>query len=124
MKRLFSLLALTLFAFLPISAFSESMQVTDAKLGKRVENRVISEEAASFALNEKVFLVLTLTGNTANSVNVNWKVGDSSDTMSLKVGGSPWHTWATKTARTAGDWTVTVTDASGRVLKEMTFTVQ
>jgi hypothetical protein len=124
MKKLLSLLALALFAFLPLSALSEGLQVADAKLGKGVQNHAITEEATSFAVNEKVYLLLKLTGGPSDPVKVNWKVGDSTDTVSLKVGGTPWRTWSTKTAWKAGDWTVTVTDAGGQVLKEMTFTVQ
>ena len=49
---------------------------------------------------------------------------DATDTGTLKVAGNPWRTWSNKTAWKAGDWTVTVTDAGGQVLKELTFKVQ
>jgi len=57
-------------------------------------------------------------------LKVNWKVGDATDSVSLNVGGSPWRTWGSKTLHKAGSWTVTVTDAGGATLKELTFTVQ
>jgi len=124
MKKLLSLLALVAFAVLPLAALSDGLQVADAKLGKGVQDRKITEEASTFAVNDKVYLWLKLTGGPADSVNVNWKVGDSTDTVSLKVGGDPWRTWSNKTAWKAGDWSVTVTDAGGQVLKEMTFKVE
>ena len=124
MKKLLSLLTLVAFAVLPLAALSDGLQVADAKLGKGVQDRKITEEASTFAVNDKVYLWLKLTGGPADSVNVNWKVGDSTDTVSLKVGGDPWRTWSNKTAWKAGDWSVTVTDAGGQVLKEMTFKVE
>lgn len=124
MKKLLSLLTLVALAVLPLAALSEGLQVAEAKLGKGVQDRQITEEASSFAVNDKVYLWLKLTGGPAEGVSVNWKVGDSTDTVSLKVGGNPWRTWSNKTAWKAGDWTVTVTDAGGQVLKEMTFKVQ
>jgi hypothetical protein len=75
-------------------------------------------------VNDKVYLWVKLTGSGSDAVKVNWKVGDNTDTVTLKVGGSPWRTWSSKTAWKAGDWTVTITDASDQVLKELKFTVQ
>jgi hypothetical protein len=124
MKKVISLLTLVGLAALPQVALSEALQVADAKLGKGVQDRQITEEASTFAVNDKVYLWLKLTGGPAEGVHVNWKVGDSTDTVALKVGGNPWRTWSNKTAWKAGDWTVTVTDAGGQVLKEMTFKVQ
>jgi hypothetical protein len=124
MKKLSQLLALVAFVSLPLTASSEGLQIADAKLGKGVQDRNITEEAATFAVNDKVYLWLKLTGAGSDAVKVSWKVGDSTDTVTLKVGGSPWRTWSSKTAWKAGDWTVTVTDAGDQVLKELKFTVQ
>ncbi len=124
MKKLLSLLALAVFFVLPLTAFSDGLQVADAKLGKGVQDRAITEEASSFAVNDKVYLALKVTGGPSDPIKVAWKVGDATDTVTLKVGGNPWRTWSTKTAWKAGDWTVTVTDAGGQVLKELTFKVQ
>jgi Protein of unknown function (DUF2914) len=124
MKNPSQLLALVAFAFLPLTAISEGLQVADAKLGKGVQDRNITEEGTTFAVNDKVYLWLKLTGAGSDAVKVSWKVGDSTDTVTLKVGGSPWRTWSSKTAWKAGDWTVTVSDASDQVLKELKFTVQ
>ena len=124
MKKLIPLLALLTSTFVFATASAEGMQVADAKLGKGVQDRNITEEATSFALNDKVYLWLKLTGGGTDPVKVSWKVGDSVDTVTLKVGGNPWRTWSSKTAWKAGDWTVTISDASDQVLKELKFTVQ
>ena len=129
MKKLIPVLALVSSALiasamlLPIAS-AEGLQVADAKLGKGVQDRSITEEATSFAVNDKVYLWLKLTGGGSDPVKVSWKVGDSVDTVTLKVGGNPWRTWSSKTAWKAGDWTVTISDASDQVLKELKFTVQ
>jgi hypothetical protein len=124
MKKLLSQLTLTALSFLPLAAFTEGLQVTEAKLGKGIQDRAIAEESSSFAVNDKVYLVLKLTGGPSDPIKVTWKTGDATDSVTLKVGGNPWRTWSNKTAWKAGDWTVTVTDAGGQVLKELTFKVQ
>jgi Protein of unknown function (DUF2914) len=129
MKTVLSALAAIVVAFAPFAAGAAedqaagSLQVAEAKLGKGVQDRQITEEATTFAVNDKVYLWLKVTGGPAE-LKVNWKIDDQTDAVSLKIGGSPWRTWSTKTAFKAGDWTVTVTDAGGQVLKEMKFTVQ
>jgi hypothetical protein len=124
MKKLLSLLALTALSCLPLAAFSAGPQVAEAKLGKGVQDRAITEESSSFAVNDKVYLVLKVTGGPSDPIKVAWKIGDAADTVTLKVGGDPWRTWSSKTAWKAGDWTITITDAGGQVLKELTFKVQ
>jgi len=128
MKTVISALAAIVVALAPFAARAEdqpagSLQVAEAKLGKGVQDRKITEEATSFAVNDKVYLWLKVAGGPAE-LKVNWKVDDQTDSVPLKIGGNPWRTWSTKTAYKAGDWTVTVTDAGGQVLKEMKFTVQ
>lgn len=124
MKKLIPLLALVASVAALPTASAEGLQVADAKLGKGVQDRNITEEASTFAVNDKVYLWLKLTGGGSDPVKVSWKVGDSVDTVTLKVGGNPWRTWSSKTAWKAGDWTVTISDASDQVLKELKFTVQ
>jgi len=123
-NKLGAMLNLIALVAMPMSARAEGLQVVDAKLGKGVQDHAITEEASTFAVNDKVYLLLKLSGGPADALKVNWKVGDKVDPYTLKVGGNPWRTFASKTAYKAGDWTVTVTDASGQVLKEMKFTVQ
>ena len=106
------------------TASGGGIQVTEAKLGTNVEQRELTGEDSSFAVNSKVFLWMKTTGGSSDQLTVTWKSGDLSYSTTLLIGGSPWRTWATKTATKAGDWTVTVTDASGNTLKEMSFKVQ
>lgn len=133
MKRLLSIIVLLVVAAVSVTAkparaqagaaAAGGVQVADAKLGKSIENREIKDEATTFAKDDKVFLWLKLTGGPGD-IKVNWKLGDATDTVSLTVGGSSWRTWSSKTVGKAGSWTVTVTDAAGATLKELTFTVQ
>lgn len=101
-----------------------TIEITDAKLGTGVENRMVTGEATSFPKDSKVFLWLKVTGAGGASLNVTWKAGDASHSTTLTVGGSPWRTWASKTVGKAGEWKVTVTDEAGSVLKELSFTVE
>ena len=115
--------ALTLLA--PLAVLSQdALKVVEAKLGKGVQDREITEEASSFAVNEKAYLWLRVSGGPADPIQVTWKAGEHTDTVPLKVGGPTWRTWSSKTLWMAGDWTVTVTDAGGQVLQEVAFTVQ
>jgi hypothetical protein len=132
MKRLFSITVLLAFAAVSVvarpaigqaGAAAGGLQVTDAKLGKSVENREIKDETTTFAVGDKAFIWLKVTGGPGD-LKVNWKMGDMTDTVTLTIGGSPWRTWSSKTLGKAGSWTVTVTDDAGTTLKELTFTVQ
>ncbi len=132
MKRAFVmsvLLGTALFWSSPFRAQEEKgkpeggLAVAECKLGTGVEDRQIVGEDSTFSVNSKVYLWMKLTGGPADSVSVTWKHGDSSYETRLRVGGSPWRTWTYKTVSAAGAWTVTVTDATGSVLKEVTFTV-
>ena len=122
MKKLFAALAM-LALFVPALAFGQNL-VTDAKLGKNVVDREITEETTSFAVGEKAYLWLRVEGGTGDTLTVVWKVNDLEFPVDLSIGGSPWRTWATKTLHIAGDWTVTVSDAAGNTLNEATLTVQ
>ncbi len=102
---------------------SKSLKVTEAKLGKDVQNKKIVDTTSTFALNEKAYLWMRITGGPADSVTVTWKTGSQTYPSKLNVGGSPWRTWSYKTLADTGAWTVTVTDAEGNVLKEMNFAV-
>jgi hypothetical protein len=100
------------------------IQIVDAKLGKDVKDREIVDESATFELNSKIFLWLKVAGAADQTITVIWKHGDLVHATELTIGGSPWRTWASKTAYGAGDWLVTVTDNGGKVLKELNFKVQ
>ena len=124
----FIILFVMLFVAVPCMAQEQAaekgLEVAEAKLGKGVENRVLTDETATFTLNDRAYLWLRLTGGPADSITVTWKTGDNSYESRLNVGGNPWRTWSYKTCYVAGPWTVTVTNAQGTILKEMSFTVE
>jgi hypothetical protein len=120
------LLTLIFLVVIPTASAQEQamgLTVADAKLGKAVENRELSQETAAFELNERAYLWLRITGGPADSITVTWKTGENTYESKLNVGGNPWRTWSYKTCYVAGPWTVTVRDALGNVLKELSFTV-
>ena len=122
MKRLlvgFAMLAL----WVPALAFAQNL-VTDAKLGKNVVDRQVTDETTTFALGEKAYLWLRVEGGAGETLKVVWKVDGQEYPVDLSIGGSPWRTWATKTLHLPGEWTVTVTDAAGNTLNEATLQVQ
>ena len=125
-----TLLLCTLLAVIAYGAAAQEQEtmstltVAEAKLGKGVQDREIVDETTTFALNDRVYLWLKVTGGPADSITVTWKTGDQTYSSKLNIVGSSWRTWSYKTAYTAGDWTVTVTDADGNVLKEMAFKVE
>jgi hypothetical protein len=101
-----------------------AIQIIDAKLGTNVQDRMIIDENTTFPLNAKVFVWLKVAGAASETITVKWANGGSTHETQLSIGGSPWRTWANKTVAKAGDWTVTVTDAAGTVLKELNFKVE
>jgi hypothetical protein len=127
--QLFALILLTL----ACTTFSQaqdggaaagSLQIAEAKLGTNVENRELTGEDSTFALNSKVFLWMKVTGGASDQISVIWKNGEMTHSTTLMIGGSPWRTWATKTATKAGEWSVSVTDTAGNVLKDLMFKVE
>ena len=65
---------------------------------------------------------MRIVGGVSDSVTIQWKHADRSFDAKLYIGGSPWRTWAYKTVYDPGDWTVSVSDENGFLLKELTFT--
>jgi len=100
------------------------IQMTDARLGKSIQDRMIADEETSFPVGSKAYLWLNVTGGSGDSITVTWKHGEKTYPTQLFIGGSPWRTWASKTVATIGEWSVSVSDQTGAVLKEMTFTVE
>jgi hypothetical protein len=125
MRHVLSWIAAIALLFAPLAVLSQDgLKVVEAKLGKGVQDRQITEEASAFAVNEKAYLWLRVSGGPADPIQVTWTSGDHTDAVPLNVGGPTWRTWSSKTLWRAGDWTVTVTDAGGQVLQEVAFTVQ
>jgi hypothetical protein len=122
MKGLMGWVAAAVLTFSSFAASAQNLEVSEAKLGKGVQNRALTDETTTFAVNEKAYLWLRVTGGPGD-VKVNWSIGDHTDRVPLNIGGNPWRTWANKTLWQAGEWKVTVTDGD-TVLKELTFQVQ
>ena len=123
MKGLIGLVTAAVLMFSSVAVSAQSLEVSEAKLGKGVQNREIVDETTTFAVNEKAYLWLRVTGGPGD-IKVTWSIADHSDSVPLKIGGSPWRTWANKTLWQAGEWKATVTDSNDQVLKEITFQVQ
>ena len=128
MKKLILAVTLALVSLSPLSAQQKNgsgkgLRVTEALLGKDVQNKKLVDTTSTFLLNERAYFWFRVVGGPSDSITVTWKTGDQKYTSKLNVGGSPWRTWSYKTMAVAGDWKVTVTDAEGNILKEMSFTV-
>ncbi len=124
------LASLTLVVLFLVPAFlmaqekeAKTLKVVAAELGKDVQNKKLVDTTTTFNVNEKAYLWMRLSGGSADSITVTWKTGDQTYPSTLFIGGSPWRTWSYKTLYTAGDWSVSVADASGNVLKELNFKV-
>ena len=121
----FMLLGIGLLAAAVSAATPPGLTVVDAKLGKGVKERMVVDEAAEFAVNDKVYCWVKITGGPSDPIKVVWTIGDYTDQdVSLAVAGDPWRTWSYKTVFKAGEWTVNVVDATGKSLKEMKLTVK
>jgi hypothetical protein len=122
MKKLLAAFAM-LALFVPALAFAQNL-VTDAKLGRNVVDREITDETTTFAVGEKAYLWLRVEGGTGETLTVVWKINGLEFPVELRIGGSPWRTWSTKTLHLPGEWTVTVSDAAGNTLNEATLKVE
>jgi hypothetical protein len=120
-----ALLLAAVLAFTPLASNAQdALTVAEVRLGKGVQDRQITEEATAFAVNEKAYLWMRVTGGSGQSIKVEWRNADFTDVVTLNIGGSPWRTWSSKTLAKTGDWKVTVTDAGGEVLSETAFQVE
>lgn len=103
---------------------ASAIKVVEVKLGKGVQDRKITDEAMTFAVNDKVYLWMRLSGGPSDPIKVTWEIGEHKDTVELKVSGDPWRTWSNKTVWKAGEWKATISAPNGETLKEVSFTVQ
>ena len=122
MNKLLALCAM-LALLVPALAFPAG-KVAEAKLGKGIVDRTITDETTTFAPGEKAYLWLKVEDATGETLTVTWTINDQVYPATLNVGGTPWRTWASKTLYIAGEWTVTVTDAAGTTLNATKFTVK
>jgi len=125
MKRTLAILVLILVKLSPAQEAEEkigSIQI-EAKLGKDVVDRELTEEATTFTLGERAYLWMRVTDGAGQAITVVWAHGEHRYETTLEIGGSPWRTWAYKTVGHAGEWSVSVRDAEGKELANMTFQV-
>lgn len=113
----------SLLLFVPALAFSAA-SVSEAKVGKGIADREITEETSSFALNETAYVWMRIVGGNGETVTVNWSNADQTFDVLLSIGSDSWRTWSSKILHLPGEWTVTVTDAAGATLYQSTLTVQ
>ena len=107
------------------TASGSDLAVAAAGLGRGVEDRELVGEDSTFVVNERVYLWMRVIGGPADSIAVTWRLDDAHEhEHRLGIGGSPWRTWACRTAWRTGSWTVTVTDSRGNLLKRMSFLVE
>jgi len=107
----------------PLQTPAGGIQIEDAKLGKAIKDKQIADETSEFALNDKVYLWVKTTGGSGTSLVVTWKNGDQATKRNMPIGGSPWRSWGYKIVALPGNWTVSIADAKGTVLKELSFKV-
>ena len=98
--------------------------VAQAKLGKGIVEREISEETSAFSLNETAYLWMRVVDGEGETVTVTWSTGEQSSDVQLPIGSNSWRTWSSKKLHLPGEWTVTVADSAGATLYEATLTVQ
>ena len=122
MKGFFAVCA-TLALLMPTLALATG-KVSEAKLGKSVVNREVGGETSVFAPGEMAYLWMKVYDATGETLTVTWEINGQHYPAKLKIGGSPWRTWASKTVHIAGEWTVTVTDAAGATLSASKFAVK
>ena len=109
--------------WMPLLAWSEA-SITEAKLGTEIVDRQLSGETSTFAMNEKAFLWMRVTGGEGEDITVTWKHGADEYPVTLNIGSNSWRTWSSKVLHLAGEWSVTVTNAAGATIYETTLTVQ
>lgn len=120
-KFVFAMVAMCL--TLPGLALSAG-SISEAKLGKGIVDREISEETSTFALNETAYLWMRVVDGQGETITVTWSAGEQSFEVPLPIGSNSWRTWSSKKLHLPGEWTVTVTDPAGATLHQATLTVQ
>ena len=121
MKKLIAVIAAVAF-WVPSLAWSAS--IGEAKLGKAVIDREISEETSMFTLDDTAYLWMRVVDGAGENITVTWNHGELSFPVILSIGSSSWRTWSSKVLYLPGQWSVTVTDSAGATLYETTMTVQ
>ena len=127
-KRLLALLGfLALGATLPASLVAQEGAINvDAVLALAIEEREPVDTGSAFPADVgRVWLWTEVTGAEGQTISHVWSHGEHEWTVELSIGADRWRTWSNKTipSEWTGEWTVEVRDATGAVLKTVTFTV-
>ena len=109
--------------WMPLLAWSEA-SIAEAKLGTDVVDRELTGETNTFALDQKAFLWMRVTGGEGESITVTWRHGAEEYPVILSIGSNSWRTWSSKVLHQSGEWSVAVTDPAGTTLYETTLNVQ
>ena len=105
---------------------SSGLAINEAKAAKGVEERQPVEPGASFSVGDKVWLWMSVANSgDETQVTLVWKKDDKKVwETNLNVGRSTqWKTWARKTMRSAGSYSVDIQNPAGEVLSTVSFTV-
>ncbi len=101
------------------------MNIPDHGLGAAVENRQLVDENDRFSEGTAVwFWTRVEDGTPGDTIHHVWlREGVEATRISLKLGGSPWRTYSSKTLwpESAGNWAVEARDETGRVLARREF---
>lgn len=125
MRLMMPCLALTLVA---AAAPARRADVTaEIAIGKTIDKNMPVDTASAFPADVGAVVAWTrVTGAEAGTkITHVWIHGADTSKVELNVGGSPWRTYSRKTVGSdgAGDWTVEVMDASGKVLATKSFKI-
>ena len=104
---------------------ASKIKVLDAKICKKIEDRMPIEASTTFGLEEKVYCWMELESEiTPDSVVVKWiNAGDLQLTQALEIKAETYRTYCNKTLYFPGTWTVSIQDATGNELKAIDFEV-
>ena len=106
---------------------TKAAATVEASVGTAVADRTLAGAAESFPKGtEKLFCFSKVTGAENSEIEHVWYKGDAEQgRVKLKVGGSPWRTYSSKTlgAEASGDWRCDVVQ-DGKVLQSVKFKVE
>ncbi len=100
------------------------MNIPDHGVGTAVESRQLVGENDRFTEGMAVWFWTRVEGGSGQTIHHVWlREGVEATRLSLKLGGSPWRTYSSKTLwpESAGNWAVEARDETGRVLARREF---
>ena len=106
---------------------AKSAPTAEVSVGTSVADRALAGAAESFPKGtEKLYCFSKVTGAENSEIEHVWYKGDAEQgRVKLKIGGSPWRTYSSKTlgAEGSGDWRCDVVQ-DGKVLQSVKFKVE